>query len=482
MTQHHDAPTAAMPDTGERYRPQFHFTPQRNWMNDPNGLVFFDGEYHLFYQYNPHGIGWGHMSWGHAISTDLLHWEELPVAIPETDVMIFSGCCVIDWHNTSGLGDGTMPPMLAYFTAHDDVAKRQTQHLAYSLDRGRTFLHYAGNPVIDLDLEHFRDPKVFWHAESGAWIMAVALPREHKVQFYRSADLLDWTFASAFGPAGAISGQWECPDIFLVPVEGRVGESHWVLKVDVDDKFVDGGSGAQYFVGHFDGTAFTIDPKRGSADGDLVDFGPDFYAAVSWSDLPAEQAGPLWIGWMSNHQTGKDYPTDPWRGAQSLPRRLFLFDGGGVLKLGQRPVEQAATMGLRQTAGQDVEIGAGSTTIGTFGKVVAHHISLFCTPDALFTVALASGSQTLLSIAFDRQSESIVFHRQPADGQAPAFARRMVSEVALGDRVALDVYFDGYLLEAFIDSGKRVYSACLFPDELLVLTIECSAGRVTTRT
>ena len=221
-------------DDADPYRPVFHYTPRRNWMNDPNGLVYFEGEYHLFYQYNPFGSQWGHMSWGHAVSPDLIHWTELPVAIPENDQMIFSGCAVIDRHNVSGLGDGESPAMLAFFTAFDRETEIQSQHLAYSLDRGRTFVHYKGNPLIDLDLLHFRDPKVFYHAPSAAWVMVVALSRDHKVQFYRSTNLLDWALASEFGPAGSTSGQWECPDLMLVPVEGgtaarkHVGCSKWM--------------------------------------------------------------------------------------------------------------------------------------------------------------------------------------------------------------------------------------------------------------
>ncbi|QQV77634.1 glycoside hydrolase family 32 protein [Sphingomonas aliaeris] len=447
-------------------------------MNDPNGLVYFDGEYHLFYQYNPHGIGWGHMSWGHAVSTDLLVWDELPVAIPETDQMIFSGCCVIDWNDTSGLGDGTVPPMLAYFTAHDDATKRQTQHIAYSLDRGRTFKHYAGNPIIDLGLEHFRDPKVFFHADTAAWIMAVALPREHKVQFYRSTDLLAWTLASEFGPAGATSGQWECPDIFLVPIDGRPDESHWVLKVDVDNDFVDGGSGAQYFVGDFDGTQFVVDPERGAPDGDLVDFGPDFYAAVSWSDLPPDRPGPLWIGWMSNHQTGKDYPTDPWRGAQSLPRTLFLFEEKGRLRLGQRPAQQITPpAALAETQA----IPGATIPIFTLDTPAAKRVLLTSDTDARFRLDLSDDTQVLLSIEVDRPTGSIWARRASTTGLPPAFARSTACTLPMTQTIAFDIHFDGYLVEIFIDGGRRVYSACLFPKTSPALGMTALSGNVSIR-
>src|SRR5579872_5698392 len=209
-----EVPRNALPlDSPARYRPRYHFTPRRNWMNDPNGLVYFAGEYHLFFQHNPCGDQWGHMSWGHAVSRDLVTWEELPVAIPETDrEMIFSGCLVIDWKNVSGLGGGSEPPFLAFYTGYDAKTDIQRQCLAFSHDRGRTFTFYEGNPLIDLGMAHFRDPKVFYHEDSAAWVMAVSLPREHRIVFYRSRNLLQWTLAGSFGPAGATSGQWECPD------------------------------------------------------------------------------------------------------------------------------------------------------------------------------------------------------------------------------------------------------------------------------
>ena len=190
----------------ERYRSQFHFSPEINWMNDPNGLVYFEGEYHLFYQHNPHGNGWGHMSWGHAVSPDMVHWEHLPIALHEEyGVMIFSGCCVVDWNNTSGFGIDDEPPMVAVYTGHQNG--RQTQDIAYSTDRGRHWTKYISNPVLDLGMAEFRDPKVFWHEGTQRWIMVVSLAVEKRVQFYASDDLKSWTYLSDFGPAGAPTNQ-----------------------------------------------------------------------------------------------------------------------------------------------------------------------------------------------------------------------------------------------------------------------------------
>jgi fructan beta-fructosidase len=224
-------------------------------------LVYFDGEYHLFYQYNPFGDVWGHMSWGHAVSRDLMHWQELPVALPEKNgIMIFTGSTVVDTNNTSGFCADRKPCMAAVYTGYTPATAArpavQTQNLAYSNDRGRTWTKYAGNPVLNLNLADFRDPHVFWSEQARRWVMAVALPNDHKVLFYGSPDLKAWERLSEFGPAGAIGGQWECPTL----TEVRVAESsqtRWVLKVGLNPGGVQGGSGEQYFVGSFDGARFT---------------------------------------------------------------------------------------------------------------------------------------------------------------------------------------------------------------------------------
>ena len=214
-------------------RPVYHFTPPKNFINDPNGLVFLNGEYHLFYQHNPEGDRWGHMSWGHATSRDLVHWQHLPIALREENgIMIFSGSAVFDSRNTSGLGAKDAPPLIAVYTG--DGHKKQAQNLASSTDRGRTWTKFAGNPVLDLHSNSFRDPKVFWHKPTSRWIMATVLADDRKVRFWGSGDLKTWEKLSDFGPAGSVKGVWECPELFEAPVEGGLqGESRWVLKVDV---------------------------------------------------------------------------------------------------------------------------------------------------------------------------------------------------------------------------------------------------------
>jgi fructan beta-fructosidase len=253
------SPVAAQtPTYREPYRPQFHFTPASNWMNDPNGLVYHKGEYHLFYQHNPFGNTWGHMSWGHAVSRDLVHWEQLPVAIREEgDEAIFSGSAVVDHHNTTGIGTRKNPPMVAIYTsAYPDD---QEQSLAYSTDRGRTWTKYAGNPVLDDPDREFRDPKVFWYAPERKWVMVLAKAVQRKVGIYASEDLKSWEHLSDFGPANAVAGIWECPDLFQLPVDGDRRTKKWVMAVSLNPGSIAGGSGTQYFVGDFDGTRFEAD-------------------------------------------------------------------------------------------------------------------------------------------------------------------------------------------------------------------------------
>ena len=259
------APHAVAADTppySETYRPQFHFTPEKNWMNDPNGLVYYKGEYHLFYQYNPNGNSWGDMSWGHAVSKDLVHWEELPLALSHDDEeMVFSGSAVVDWNNTTGFGTKKNPPMVAIYTSAYKDGGKQAQSLAYSTDRGRTWTKYQGNPVIDIGSNNFRDPKVQWYAPTKSWLMTVSLSAEHKVRFYSSKNLKDWKLQSEFGPAGATGGVWECPDLFPLAVDGDKNNIKWVLVVNINPGGIAGGSAAQYFIGDFDGKKFTAEDK-----------------------------------------------------------------------------------------------------------------------------------------------------------------------------------------------------------------------------
>lgn len=326
----------------ERHRPQFHFSPPEKWMNDPNGLVFYEGEYHLFYQYYPDSTVWGPMHWGHAVSNDLVHWKHLPVALfPDSLGYIFSGSAVIDWKNTSGLQTGKYPPMIAIFTQHSEVRLKngrndfQNQSIAFSNDKGRTFVKYNQNPIISNTGEKdFRDPKVVWNESSQKWIMVLAVGQ--KVKFFSSSNLIKWEYLSEFGTdVGAHGGIWECPDLFPLKVDDMV---KWILLVNVNPGAPNGGSGTQYFIGNFDGSKFINDnPKETTL---WLDYGPDNYAGVTWTDIPEDDGRRILIGWMSNWDYAQTMPTVKWRNAMTIPRNLKLRDTKCGLRLCSNPVKE----------------------------------------------------------------------------------------------------------------------------------------------
>lgn len=330
----------------DRYRPKFHFSPPSNWMNDPNGLVYFQGEYHLFYQHYPDGDRWGPMHWGHAVSRDLMAWEHLPVALePDGQGMIFSGSAVVDWNDTTDFFDGE-PGLVAVFTHHlhpDGSVPLESQSLAYSKDSGRTWIKYEGNPVLASDRHtDFRDPKVFWHEDTKQWVMILASGQT--VCLYRSPDLKEWSFSSEFGDgAGSHDGIWECPDLFALPVDGDESRRKWVMLVSIaNEPGIREGSRTQYFTGQFDGISFRPDPESRTVR--WLDYGRDNYAGVSWSDIPGEDGRRICIGWMSNWKYAHVTPTEGWRGAMTIPRELALESYNGETVLIQRPVKELAVI------------------------------------------------------------------------------------------------------------------------------------------
>jgi len=610
----------------EVMRPAFHFTAEKNWLNDPNGLIWHDGEYHLFYQYNPLGEVWGHMSWGHAVSRDLMTWEHLPVAIPEKDgVMAFSGSAVVDHANTSGLGRDGQAPMVAIYTGHR--VGNQSQRLAYSHDKGRTWTDYERNPVLDINNANFRDPKVFWHAGDNRWIMSITLSLDRKVAFYASPDLKNWELLSEFGPVGAVKGIWECPDLFELPVEGT-NEKRWVLNINLGDHAVAGGSGAQYFTGEFDGKKFTADPLppvppddqsylkgdliadfertgfrgwkisgeafggepssgavtgqhpvtgflgdsfvngyvkgdeptgrmtspafkitkpylnfligggrnaerlsvsllvdgevRRSATGrdsehlhwlawpvaDLmgrevkvqlvdeesggwghllfdhliqsdhpareaaenanwVDYGPDFYAAVSWYEAPAGEAGPPWIAWMSNWKYANQTPTSPWRGAMSLPRHLSLRKSNGKFTMLHRPVQQVEGWRGRalRVVGKSIS-EANEALRDVKGKRFDMLLKIDPGDSEEAGIKIRVGEGEATSVAWSRLN-SEVFVDRTKSGQTdfhPDFAARHGAPLPLKDGLLeIRVITDDCSVEVFADDGAISLTSLIFP-------------------
>jgi fructan beta-fructosidase len=320
----------------EEFRPTFHFTPEKNWINDPNGLLFYNGKYHLFYQHNPSGILWGNMSWGHSVSTDLHTWQHLPVAIACTDTAgIFSGSAVIDLTNSSDFGSLENPPMVAIYTVHQNDESHQAQHIAYSLDEGLTWVKYADNPVLDLGMKDFRDPKVSWEPETRTWLMTVAKPQEFKIAFFRSRDLKSWIHLSDFGPLAAIGGIWECPDLFALPTPS--GEIKWVLIVSLNPGGVAGGSGTQYFIGDWDGQSFTTTQSETL----WIDYGRDNYAGVTFNNVADGRR--IFLAWMSNWDYASKLPSPIWRGSMTAPRDLQITSVNNQLMLTSHPIAELQT-------------------------------------------------------------------------------------------------------------------------------------------
>jgi sucrose-6-phosphate hydrolase SacC (GH32 family) len=354
--------TAATATTAETFRPALHYAARNTWLNDPNGLIFHDGVYHLYYQNNPLGNVWGNMSWGHATSPDLLTWTEHPVAIAcDENEDIFSGSVVFDRENTSGFGAGSVAPLVAIYTSAFKPGSGnegvQAQSLASSLDGGYTWTKHTDNPVLSRGSSEFRDPKVIrYDGDAGSyWVMVAVEAKEFQVVLYKSENLKDWELLSTFGPANATGGVWECPDLFPLPVDGDLENLMWVLTVNLNPGGPNNGSAGQYFVGHFDGTTFTSattvteglqDPDR-LDEYQWLDWGRDYYAAVSFSDAPDNRR--LMIAWMNNWEYANHIPTTPWRSPMSLAREVSLQSSDGNLCLVQQPAGDWAALACQES-------------------------------------------------------------------------------------------------------------------------------------
>ena len=451
------------------WRPQYHFTPPQNFMNDANGTVFYKGEYHLFYQYNPEGQVWGHMSWGHAVSTDMVHWKNLRVALREDpgNYMIYSGSAVVDWENTSGLCKNPDPNdhscLIAIYTGA--YKNRQKQHIAFSNDRGRTWTNYSGNPVVDLDASDFRDPNVFWYAPQHKWVMVAVLADERTLVVFDSPDLKHWTKRSTFGPAGDTAGQWECPDLFELPVEGS-GEKKWVLIINRNPGAPAGGTGVRYVIGKFDGTTFTSEVPNTPAL--WADWGKDFYATNTWKDVPSSDGRQLWIGWFSNWKYANAEPTVLWRGAQSIPRSLMLRRYSDGLRLVQQPVRELETLRREKLRIANASVDETNTKIretGTKGEVYEFEAELQPgqAGDIGFRVRKNKDVETL--IGFDLVHSEVYVDRTRSGevSFSKDFPGRHAAKIEHRSSVKLHVFVDRSSVEVFINDGERVLSERIYP-------------------
>lgn len=409
-------------------RPTYHYAPASNWLSDPNGLVHHQGEWHLFYQYNPHGEDWGHMSWGHAVSPDLCNWTELPPALLEDDrFMIFSGSAVSDPEDTAGFGKDAL--LAIYTGAQLGEHPLQAQCLAWSNNAGRDWQKFSGNPVLDLGMADFRDPNVFWHAATQRWIMVVVLSNEQRALVYASHDLKQWDEMSVIHGAGAPGEVWECPLLIELPIEGT-DETRWMFKVDVLRGAP--GSGALYQTGTFDGIRFVPDGPSLEPYWNLADAGRDFYATIAWHEPRDDQGRPVWIGWMGNHAYQGQLPRQGWRGAMSLPRRISLRREGSRYLLRQQ-AEPAAVAALPFAPCRD-------------GRVAASvRLDLPCDGD--FEVALSDSEGRAIEV--ERRGETLAMRRR--DPISPFLDDAQVFEAP--GNVPLTLWLDHGSAELFAVDG-----------------------------
>ena len=447
-------------DTGnrEKFRPTYHFSPLYGWMNDPNGMVYKDGEYHLFYQYNPYGSKWGNMSWGHAISQDLVNWKHLPVAIaPDALGTIFSGSAVVDFDNTAGFGAGAI---IAIYTQNSD---RQVQSIAYSTDNGRTFTKYENNPVLTSEARDFRDPKVFWYESTKRWIMVLAVGQE--MQIFSSPNLKDWTFESRFGEGqGAHGGVWECPDLFELPVEGT-NDKKWVLLCNLNPGGPFGGSATQYFVGSFNGKEFVNESPSKTK---WMDWGKDHYATVTWSDAPDNRR--IAIAWMSNWQYANDVPTSQYRSPNSVPRDLSLFTVDGETYLQSAPSPEL--LKLRDISKKRSFKVNGTRTIKDMiaGNEGAYEIELTIENQYADVIGfrLYNDKGEEVDMQYDMKEKKFSMDRRKSGdvGFNENFPMLTWTAIESGkDELKLRLFVDKSSVEAFVDGGRFVMTNQVFPSE-----------------
>lgn len=452
----------------ELYRPQLHFSPKKYWMNDPNGMVYSKGNYHLFYQYYPNATVWGPMHWGHAVSKDLIHWEELPIALyPDKLGYIFSGSAVVDTKNLSGFGKKGQAPLVAVFTYSNPVMEKQgknnyqSQGIAYSTDNGKTWTKYAANPVLNNPgITDFRDPKVMWFEAQQKWVMTLAT--KNRVTFYASKNLKQWTKESEIGETiGAHGGVWECPDLFPLTLNGK---TYWVLLVSINPGGPNSGSATQYFIGQFDGHTF----KPVDTITRWIDHGPDNYAGVTWSNTGQRK---VFLGWMSNWLYADKVPTVNWRSAMTVPRELSLKEVNGKILLASAPVKelQNATATVRTLNNLSVNSPLDLTQrLGTSGKQYILKLKSSLLKD--FTLTLKNDQHESLVVGYSSKDKRYYIDRSVAGNKsfsnqfaAKAVVPRFVNEKSFD----LILIIDATSAELFADGGISNLTSTFFPKQPL---------------
>lgn len=434
----------------EQFRPAYHHTPLWGWMNDPNGMFYKDGEWHLCYQFNPYGSLWENMTWGHSVSKDLIHWEALPNAVePDAIGTIFSGSCVVDKNNTAGYGKDAI---IAYYTS---AGEAQTQSMAYSTDGGRTFTKYEKNPVIVSNVPDFRDPNFFWHEPTQKWIMLLAAGQE--MQIYSSPNLKDWTMESSFGREyGNHDGVWECPDMMPLTVRGT-GQQKWMLVCNINPGGPFGGNATQYFIGQFDGHQFTCESKPEVTK--WMDYGKDHYATVSFDNAPEGRR--VVIAWMSNWQYANQVPTKQFRSANSIPRDLDLFVDGDETYCGVIPSKEM--LALR----------------GNKVKKLTDACELIVDVKGSLELVLSNTKGELVTLSYNARQQTFAMDRTKSGdvGFSEAFPATTIAPTH-GALKQLRIFIDHSSIEVFDADGKMAMTNLVFPSEPYQ-NIKVKGGKVT---
>lgn len=450
----------------EQYRPQIHFTPEEHWINDPNGMVFYKGIYHLFFQYHPYSSVWGPMHWGHTTSSDMIHWKRQPVALyPDSLGTIFSGSAVVDKNNSTGFGRNGHPPLVAMFTHHnEDSAKAgrndfQNQSIAYSLDEGKTWTKYSGNPVIkNPGMKDFRDPKVIWYEPQKKWIVSIAT--KDFIAFYSSPDLKNWTRESEFGEGrGAHGGGWECPDLF--PLDDN-GKQRWVLIVNLNPGAPNGGSGTQYFVGDFDGKMFSSEQTATH----WLDYGPDNYAGVTFSNTGKRK---ILIGWMSNWLYANQVPTEKFRNAMTLPRELKIKHVGSNVLVASQPVQELTAIQQTPVVVQNISLAKRVDILQKTGKLkMPCRINLHFAEAKDFSFLLSNDLGEELIIGYDKNNNQYFIDRAKSgkiDFQKDFADRHVAPRLTGNTSMNISLVLDASSVELFADEGLAVMSSVFFPNK-----------------
>lgn len=447
----------------ESFRPVYHHTPAYGWMNDPNGMFYKDGVYHLYFQYNPYGAVWGNMHWGHSTSTDLMHWKfEGCAIVPDAWGAIFSGSCVVDHENTAGFGKEAV---VAFYTSAKSTpwGDIQMQSMAYSLDNGKTFTKYEGNPILTSSEKDFRDPKVFWYAPGKHWVMILAVGQH--MEIYSSVNLKEWKKESEFGAMqGAHGGVWECPDLVEIPIEGT-REKKWVLICNLNPGGPFGGSAAQYFVGSFDGKKFVNESPTQTK---WMDWGKDNYATVTWNNAPDGRC--IALGWMSNWQYANNVPTRQYRSANTLARDLTLYREGQELYLKSTPSSEVKKARGKKVSIPSFKVSEKHEMVNLFEeKQGAYEVEIVIQNAGASKIAfcLLNDKGEKVSMYYDLNRKQFVIDRSESGTVdfSKDFPAVTVAPANVDKELTLRLFVDRSSIEAFGEDGKFVMTNLVFPSQ-----------------